>query len=438
MENDNNHIEKIRTLFAEMHTRRCLLELLNVAKPYVYGPNATDFHMKQLTWYAFKTEGRRYTEFTVKKKSGGVRTISAPVQGLLAIQKTLAYILQCVFDAHPSAYGFVKGRSIVDNARIHQKSIYVYNIDLKDFFPSIDQARVWKCLQLKPFGLTDRNEGIYYSTQALETNDSRLGLANVISALCCTEMEVERVNHEGIWEKTFRKVLPQGAPTSPVLTNVVCQRLDYLLTAVAKRFGLKYTRYADDITFSSMHNVYQEGSLFLTELARIIKDQGFSFNEKKTRLQLQKCRQEVTGLLVNEIVNVKRNYVKELRMHLYYWEQYGYNKAYGFFLIKYKADKGHIKGGKPDMQAVLRGKLDYLMMVKGEDNALYISLRKRFDALSGKQSIIGRVLQEWEANGIESAMELYYTGHAKLNPRFDKNLQSEYTQLSEIFNTVVL
>jgi hypothetical protein len=79
-------------------------------------------------------------------------------------------------------------------------------------------------------------------------------------------MQVDRKNAVGEWEKVTRNVLPQGAPTSPVLTNIVCQKLDFLLTGVAKRFGLKYSRYADDITFSSMHNVYQPDSDFLKEL----------------------------------------------------------------------------------------------------------------------------------------------------------------------------
>src|SRR5205085_7019565 len=114
---------------------------------------------------------------------------------------------------------------------------------------------------------------------------SRKNLANIIASLCCTEMEVDRKNEAGEWERVKRNVLPQGAPTSPVITNIVCQRLDYLLSGVARRFGLKYSRYADDITFSSMHNIYQPESDFIVELHRIITDQNFRIKESKTRLQ---------------------------------------------------------------------------------------------------------------------------------------------------------
>ena len=164
-------------------------------------------------------------------------------------------------------------------------------------------------------------------------------LANYLAALCCTEMEVERKNHDGEWIRVKRNVLPQGAPTSPVITNIICQRLDFLLSGVAKRFGLKYSRYADDITFSSMHNVYQTDSDFLKELHRIIAEQGFHIKESKTRLQKNGYRKEVTGLLVNEKANVQKRYIKQLRMWLYYWERYGYDRAYSFFLQQYLATK---------------------------------------------------------------------------------------------------
>jgi RNA-directed DNA polymerase len=158
-----------------------------------------------------------------------------------------------------------------------------------------------------------------------------------------------------------------------------------------------------------MHNVYQPESDFLKELHRIVADQGFHIKESKTRLQKEGYRQEVTGLLVNQNVNVQKRYIKQLRMWLYYWESYGYERAYNFFLQQYVSDKGHNVKGKPDMANVIDGKLNYLKMVKGEENALYMKLRERFDKLISKQSFMTKVLNTWEANGIESAMELYYS-----------------------------
>lgn len=487
MKLEQAHIDHIITAFKKMQSKEDLLQLLNEAKPLVYGEKALPFQLKQLTWYSNpKLGGKRYAEFKIKKKSGTDRSIHAPVKGLKSLQKTLSFVLQCVFEPHHAAMGFVRDKSIVDNARLHEASKYVYNIDLKDFFPSVDQARVWKCLQLKPFNLTDSDiaseeenttklqtgvrkfitdhkERIYYkiqdnslilvidkkgnyrkykkrltghlvkpivpllSTEAGEKKQlreynqqvneiifedakryilsteniealnrlvsSRKNLANIIASLCCTEMEVERKNATGEWEKVKRNVLPQGAPTSPVITNIVCQRLDHLLSGVARRFGLKYSRYADDITFSSMHNVYQPESEFLKELQRIILEQGFHIKESKTRLQKDGYRKEVTGLLVNEKANVQQRYIKQLRKWLYYWERYGYERASGYFLQEYIIDKGHVMKGKPDMANVIAGKLDYLKMVKGNENPLYLKLKSRLDALIKVEEII-RIVNE--------------------------------------------
>jgi retron-type reverse transcriptase len=530
MKTEQKQIEQIRQAFATMQYKQDLLDLLNLAKSIIYGDHYVPFQLAQLTYYiqskidteyrrfSFETNAvdlnnpevllvsrpnERYHSFTLKKKSGGTRTIHAPVNGLKAIQRSLAFILQCVFEPHPAANGFVMGKSIVDNAKIHVGNNYVYNIDLKDFFPSIDQARVWKCLQLSPFNLsdsvalteeeklnatqtgirkfrTDHSEEIYYKIEeggkiwiiddntgnfkrykdrltahipklekmlALGDNEgitkhqayrqeknriihddlkryildednkrillnqskSRQRVASIIAMLCCTEMDVERKNKvSGEWETCKQNVLPQGAPTSPVITNIVCYKLDRRLSGLAKRFGLKYSRYADDITFSSMHNVYQPESAFLNELHRIISDQNFHIKESKTRLQKEGYRKEVTGLLVNEKVNVQQRYIKQLRMWLYYWETYGYERASGYFLRQYITDKGHVKNGKPDMVNVIGGKLDYLKMVKGADNELYIKLKGRFELLIGFEDPINQVLNVWETDGIEQAMDFYY------------------------------
>jgi RNA-directed DNA polymerase len=415
MKLEQAHIDQIRTTFEKMQSKEDLLHVLNEAKPLVYGDKAIPFQLKQLTWYANPKLGRkRYTEFKVKKKSGAERSIHSPVAGLKSIQKTMSFVLQCVYEPHNAAMGFVRDKSIVDNAKLHVGNMYVYNIDLKDFFPSVDQARVWKCFQLKPFNLFGEIKNISIGPKwVTEKRGGRKDIANILASLCCTEMEVERKNETGEWEKVKRNVLPQGAPTSPVITNIVCQKLDYLLSGVAKRFGLKYSRYADDITFSSMHNVYQPESEFLKELQRIITEQNFHIKESKTRLQKDGFRKEVTGLLVNEKANVQQRYIKQLRMWLYYWERYGYERAYTYFLVQYVSDKVNIKKGKPDMASVIFGKLDYLKMVKGADNELYLKLKSRFNLLIGFEDPIKQVLNVWETDGIEQAMEFYYKNKFK-------------------------
>ena len=150
---------------------------------------------------------------------------------------------------------------------------------------------------------------------------------------------------------------------------------------MAKRFGATYSRYADDITFSSNKSIFKKEA-FLSELQRIITSQGLTINEKKTRLQEKGYHQEVTGLIVNEKVNTYRRYVKQLRMWLHYIETYGYKKAETLFKKDYVKDKGHIKEAS-SMKLVLEGKLLYLKMVKGEQDSTYLKLQDRFNKAFG-------------------------------------------------------
>ncbi|HEX8378785.1 MAG TPA: reverse transcriptase family protein [Pedobacter sp.] len=363
-------IDHIQKAFHKMKSKADLLVLLNYSKRFIYGHAARPFDLRQLNYNATdKANPSRYTKFVIKKKSGNERVIYAPAKGLKSIQKCLNLILQCVFTPHPAANGFITEKSIVSNARNHIGRNYVFNIDLKDFFPSIDQARVWKCFQIEPFFLNENNKNV--------------ALAGLLASICCTEMEVERESTEGQLEKVFKNVLPQGAPTSPTISNIVCRRLDTILTGVAKRFGLVYSRYADDITFSSSHNVFQAGGEFIKEVERVIGNQNFAINTSKTRLQRPEYKQEVTGLIVNSSLNTPRRYRKQLRAWLYLWETYGYNKAYDFFLKDYIKSKGRTLK-VPDMDMVIGGKLDYLRMVKGDDSTEYRFLIDKFRSLHKK------------------------------------------------------
>jgi len=403
MQIDIEHIDEIRERFAKMQSRNDLLELLNIAKQLIYGDETHPIRLKALTYYCNPDIAKnRYREFVISKKSGGQRKIHAPVQGLKTIQKCLNLVLQCVFEPHTAATGFVPGKSIVDNAMVHKGMHYVYNIDLKDFFPSIGFKRVKVCLGLPPFDLND------------EIQDGRGLLAFFITHLCCTSMEVQRKDESGSWIKEVRFVLPQGAPTSPTITNVVSQRLDRKLTGVAKRFGANYSRYADDITFSSYHNIYQPGSEFIVELNRIIAGQRFDINPLKTRLQKSCYRQEVTGLVVNEKPNVHRRYVKKIRTMLHNWEKLGFAEANKIFISEYSGDKGHVKDGIPAFINVLSGKLEFLKMVKGADNSTYLSLLRRFNNLKQYENAkktgnldLDRILDVINVQGLDKGLELF-------------------------------
>jgi len=383
MKIDPKQIELIKTRFAQMQTKKDLANLLSEAKNMLYGEKSKPVLLKSLTYYANPDLcKKRYSQFKVKKKSGGERIINAPVKGLKSILRALNLVLQCVYEPHKAATGFVMNKSIVDNARTHCGNHHVYNLDLKDFFHSFDRNRVKMGFVFEPFNL----------------GGDREPLAFLLASLCTHPFELNR---------EIKTVLPQGSPTSPTITNILCNKLDRRLTGLANRFGAKYSRYADDITFSSHHNIYKDEE-FQKELKRIIQDdQRLIINPSKTRLQKTAYQQEVTGLIVNEKVNVRQHYLKQIRMWIYYWEKYGYEKAQQIFERDYKTDKGHVKKGKPNMFNVLDGKLEFLKMVKGFEDATYLKLRQRFDLLSGMNNPLNKVLDIWENEGIENAMEIF-------------------------------
>ena len=343
--------DKIYESSQKMKSVGHLASLLYKIKCDEFGTKKHRITAKQLRYFSRPQVAKRYKTFQIRKKSGGMREINAPCYQLKVILYFLNKLLKAIYTPNESAMGFAEGRSVVTNAQHHIGHHYVFNIDLENFFPSIPQARVWKRLQLPPFNFTQ-------------------DIANVIAGLCC------HPNAEGTMN-----VLPQGAATSPLLTNAICEKLDRRMRGVAKRFGLHYSRYADDMTFSSMHNVYQEGSEFRLEIKRIIEEQGFRMNDKKTRLLRAGQRQEVTRLTVNSTVNVSRKYIKELRWLLHIWETEGYAKAYSKFYPKYKREKGYIKKGEPVMENVIGGKLNYLRMVKGANNAACNKLQERYNRL---------------------------------------------------------
>lgn len=334
-----------------------LLYLLNQVKREEFGFKAHPFTMAQLMHFSdTRRNWRHYRTFAIPKRSGGERTITAPCGMLKSFQSTVNRIFQAFYDAPHPVNGFVPGRSVTDNARIHVGMNYVFNADIKDFFPSISIGRVWKALQAPPFNFSPR-------------------IASVFAGICCNDIDSSRelVDRMPGEEDTapHRIALPQGAPSSPVLSNAVCRRLDRRLSGLARRFGLNYSRYADDITFSSQHNVYREDGDFMKEFRRIIEAEGFTLNEKKTRLQRRGQRQEVTGLVVNEKVNVTRRFVRDVDCILYIWKRYGYSAAYAKFIARYMRSVPWIAPRYPKMDSVVRGRLAYIKMVKGADSPVY-------------------------------------------------------------------
>lgn len=247
MKIDQQHIDQLESLFANMQTKEDLVNLLNIAKDLMYAKETKPFQLKSLNYYANPNHcKKRYNKFTIKKKSGSDRTINAPVKGLKSMLRALNYVLQAIYEPHDAATGFVLNKSIVDNAKKHIGHHYVLNLDLKDFFHSFDRNRVKLGFMYEPFNL----------------NGDKEPLAFLLASLCTHPFEIDG---------TIQTVLPQGSPTSPTLTNLLCKRLDRRLNGLANRFGATYTRYADDITFSSPHNINKDQK-FTAELNRIIEE----------------------------------------------------------------------------------------------------------------------------------------------------------------------
>lgn len=358
---------------AQMKTRADLLLLLNDIRRDELAEAGREEDYRPFTQTKFNfyinpnhTKGR-YREFYIPKRSGGRRRISAPRTGTYKhMLHALNLLLSAVYTPSAHAMGFAPGRSIVTGAKVHVGQHFVFNTDLHDFFPSVRRARVKSRLLLPPFSFTEE-------------------VAIAIAGLCTLRVDHPSGDDGSSGRPTY--VLPQGAPTSPLLTNAVCDRLDRRLAGLARRRGANYTRYADDITFSSPHNLYVEGSAFRAELARILAVEGFEMNEAKTRVQRAGQRQEVTGLVVNRRVNVCRHYVRSLRAVLYVWRRYGYDAALAA-LLRHDRVVPERRGRRrlPDLTRVIEGRLLFVRQVRGTADPLYARLQAAFDALVASMS----------------------------------------------------
>ena len=227
--------------------------------------------LKRLWWYASHTD-RYYRRHRLPKKSGGTRQIDAPTYELKVHQRWIANHCIAASHVHDAAKGFRKNHSIKDNALPHVGKQVVIRIDVKDFFPSITHRQVRK---------------------AFEKMGYPYRVAVALAGLC-----------------TLHGRLPQGSPASPALSNLVCAGLDCRLSGAAKRHGFDYTRYADDMTFSSDR---RDLPSLLPFFQRIIEDEGFRVHKKKTAVMRPSTRQTVTGLTVNENVHVGRRQRRILR-----------------------------------------------------------------------------------------------------------------------------
>ena len=228
-----------------------------------------------------------YSEFDLPKKPGGIRRICAPSGDLKVVQQKLADALwnyQKTIYAEKGikpniSHAFEEKKSIITNAKIHRNKRLVINVDLNDFFGSIHIGRV--C------GYFEKNRHFNLAH----------GAAVTIAQLVC-----------------YQGKLPQGAPTSPIITNLICQVMDMHVLSLAKRYKLDYTRYADDLTFSTNDKTFlDKWEAFYAELGRKVQKAGFSINEKKTRVAYRDSKQVVTGLVVNKKISIDHADYKKVR-----------------------------------------------------------------------------------------------------------------------------
>lgn len=304
--------------------------------------------------------GSNYTSWAIKKKSGGYRRINAPKSNLKRIQGRLKPHLDALYAPRASAHGFIADRSTITNAAEHLGKRWVLNIDLQDFFPSISLRRVEGLLKARPYSLNPT-------------------VASAIARLA---------THEGR--------LPVGSPLSPTLSNMICQTMDRDLQKLAGASHAWYSRYADDLTFSSNTPEFPatlatwDGSHWGAgpSLTRIIGARGFLINQKKVRLQHRSTRQTVTGLVVNEKANVPREYVRNLRATMHCWQKHGYlvaEERLQQVLAGQSSTENDGEKNKIRLSDHVAGKLAYLSMVRGAEDDLVRRFHQRWQELAQTQ-----------------------------------------------------
>lgn len=289
---------------ADIETAQALLRergLPPVATPQALA-EAMGLSVAELKFLSYHREVARtthYRRFALPKKTGGERIISAPMPRLKRAQYWVLDNLLAKVPCHAAAHGFVPGRSIVSNAAPHAGQGVVINLDLKDFFPSVAYPRI---------------KGVFTALGYPDT------VATVL-ALLCSENVSDLLEVDGerffVGGKGRDRVLPQGAPTSPMLTNILCRRLDRRLQGLADKLGFRYTRYADDLTFSASGPGEALVGRLLRQVHHVLKDEGFVPHPDKQRVMRRASRQEVTGVVVNDGPSVSRTQRRALRAALY-------------------------------------------------------------------------------------------------------------------------
>jgi RNA-directed DNA polymerase len=317
---------------------------------------AMGISLGQLRFLAFSrrvSTVSHYVRFHIPKKTGGIRAISAPLPRLKQAQQ---WILDNILDRvalHSSAHGFRRGRSIVTNAQPHIGSAALINLDLQDFFPTISYRRI---------------KGVFIALGYAEAIATILGLL-------CTEPDITAVELDSrkYYIAEGSRYLPQGAPSSPALTNILCRRLDQRLDGLAQQRGFTYTRYADDLSFSTpdVDNLRNIGNI-LQGTRAIVAHEGFTIHPDKTRVLRPSQHQEVTGIVVNEKLNIDRATIHKFRATLHQ--------------IAKDGPAGKSWGTGEDVLLAIEGYANYVAMVNPTLGQKFLSQVKNIKKTYGRRS----------------------------------------------------
>jgi retron-type reverse transcriptase len=328
------------------------MNLSDLQKAHDYSALASNFGVSPVLLKAhLYGAASGYRRFQIAKKSGGVRNISSPLKLRRQLQEKLLPVLETTYRTNIYAHGFVVARSVRSNAQPHVGKRTILNIDLKDFFSSISFKRVRGAFLKPPFSLD-------------------WTVANILAQVCCDA-----------------GILPTGGITSPVLSNILMSRLDKRMASLVGRLGGDYSRYADDLTMSFDRPINQLSSILLVEgsgklsiggaLSEIISSEGFAINEEKLRVAQGGARKIVTGLIVNEKVNVRRRWHSALESKVYAIEKFGWVKVAS---EEYPNEMGSGVAVRM-LKRRIHGKISFLYMVRGRGDWLCADLAARFNRL---------------------------------------------------------
>ena len=286
-----------------IYTQEHLCELVGFEAVYIYSVSNSSFQF--------------YKHYQIPKKNGGMRKIDEPLPNLKEIQKWILENILYHMEVSLYAKAYIRGKSIKDNVRFHRRQKKVLSLDIKDFYGHLTSWMVYQIF--------------------LEYGYSE-SVSMLLTGLCCEN-----------------GVLPQGAPTSAALSNLIMKEIDNQIAIYCREQQIRYTRYADDMTFSGD---FDERKV-ITTVKQILKPLNLSLNEKKTRVRKQGQQQEVTGIIVNYKAQISKKNRKEIRKNMYYIQKYGLQEH-----LKY------LKEGRNNYLEHLLGQINYGLFINSTDYEL--------------------------------------------------------------------